>query len=76
MKSRNDPESAGADCAQPVIDALASIEFRALSFAQLRLLNAALLDASERSAAETARRADDEVAGDTVRVPVPQSPDR
>jgi len=72
MKNPNSPD----DGAQKTIDALTGIDCESISFVQLRRLNAALLDASARVAAETARRSDEDSLGDTVRVAVPASPDR
>jgi hypothetical protein len=62
------------DKADQLIDTLDSVDFKSMSFVQLRRLNAALADASERVAAITANRSSDDTSGDTVRVAV--RPDR
>ncbi|MDH4046521.1 MAG: hypothetical protein OEW68_02440 [Gammaproteobacteria bacterium] len=74
MKKSNHPGV--EDTAQKAIDALTGVDCKSVSFVQLRKLNAALLDASERVAAETAHRSNDDALGDTVRVAVPTSTDR
>jgi len=60
------------DLSHGVIHALATLDVSALSSEQLRRLNAALLHAGEDVAREIRNRADDDPAGDTVRVPSPR----
>lgn len=60
------------DLSLGVIHALAMLDAKALSYVQLRRLNAALIHASEAVAEETARRSSDNGSGDTVRVTSPR----
>jgi hypothetical protein len=56
-----------------IINALAMLELNGLSFVQLRRLQKALHHALADVTRESKRRADEDVSGDTVRVPSPQS---
>ena len=76
MKNQSNAGHGAESNAQKAIDSLESLDCMALSFVQLRRVNAALLDAGERVAAETARRANEDALGDTVRVAIPTSTDR
>jgi hypothetical protein len=58
--------------ASKAIQALAEIDITALSYVKLRRLNAALIQACEKLKQETAGRAENTIAGDTVRVPAPR----
>jgi hypothetical protein len=55
-----------------VIHALALLDVKALSYMQLRRLNAALVHAGEDVARETAARSARDNGGDTVRVSSPR----
>jgi hypothetical protein len=76
MKNPATPAQSGEVAAQRAIDALHDVNFNALSFVQLKRLDAALADASRRVATVTSRRAESDAQGDTVRVAVPPSLDR
>jgi len=53
------------------INALSVLDLRGLSFTQLRRLQKTLEQAIASVAAESARRADEDSSGDTVKVPSP-----
>lgn len=55
-----------------VIHALGMLDVKALSYVQLRRLNAALLHAGDDVSREIRTRTDEDVSGDTVRVPSPR----
>jgi hypothetical protein len=76
MTNRNKTGQSTESLAQQLIDGLDAVDCAGLSFVQLRRLNAALLDAGERVAEETAKRSATDAQGDTVRVAVPHSLDR
>ena len=76
MSGKEKIDFAADDLANAAIEALQNIDVGALSFLQLRRLNAALMHASEVVTDETARRSDDEASGDTVRISVPPDPAR
>lgn len=61
-------ESDVHDLSLGVIHALAMVDVKALSYLQLRRLNAALTHACEAVAKEAERRAETDNSGDTVRV--------
>ena len=54
-----------------VVDSLEDLDLAALSFVQLRRLHKVLQQASNDVEKETARRAQEDSSGDTVRVPSP-----
>ena len=60
------------DLSLGVIHALAVLDVAALSYVQLRRLNAALLHAGEDVAREIRQRSENDLGGDTVRVPSPR----
>ena len=60
------------DLSLGVIHALAMLDVKALSYVQLRRLNAALLHAGDDVSQEIRARADEDLSGDTVRVPSPR----
>lgn len=76
MKNPGTPVQSGEVAAQRAIDALHNVDFNALSFVQLKRLDAALADAVRRVATVASRRAENDAQGDTVRVAVPPSLDR
>jgi hypothetical protein len=76
MKKTGTPAQSGEDAAQRAIDALHDLNLNSLSFVQLKRLGTALADATRRIATETDRLAESDAQGDTVRVAIPQSPDR
>lgn len=55
-----------------IINALAMLELKSLSFVQLKRLQKALRHACEDVTKETDRRTDSDSSGDTVRVPSPE----
>jgi hypothetical protein len=55
-----------------IINALAMLELKSLSFVQLKRLQKALRHACDDVGKETDRRADSDNSGDTVRVPSPE----
>jgi hypothetical protein len=55
-----------------IINALAMLELKGLSFVQLKRLQKALQHAGEDVAKESNRRAESDNSGDTVRVPSPE----
>ena len=68
-------ETAGANVdaqASEAIKALAKIDITALSYVKLRRLNAVLIQASEKLRIESVSRSENNVGGDTVRVPSPR----
>jgi hypothetical protein len=58
--------------ASEAIQALAKIDIATLSYATLRRLSAALIQASEKLKTESDTRSENIVGGDTVRVPSPR----
>ena len=58
--------------ANEAIKALAEIDITELSYVKLRRLNAALIQASEKLRIESVTRSENNVGGDTVRVPSPR----
>ena len=58
--------------ANEAIKALAAIDIAALSYVKLRRLNAVLIQASEKLRIESVTRSENNVGGDTVRVPSPR----
>ena len=62
----------GQDQTLSIINALAMLELHGLSFVQLKRLQKALEQAGKDIAKESARRAETDNSGDTVRVPPPQ----
>ena len=76
MKKTGTPAPGGEEATQRAIDALHDVNFNALSFVQLKRLGTALADVTRRIATETDRLAESDAQGDTVRVAIPQSPDR
>ena len=60
------------DQASEAIQALAKIDITALSYVKLRRLNAVLIRASEKLRIESVCRSENNVGGDTVRVPSPR----
>ena len=71
MKNQKIHETDVHDLSLSVIHALALVDVKALSYHQLRRLNAALVHAGEEAARETALRYEAE-SGDTVRVTSPK----
>jgi len=59
------------DPSTAVIDSLQNLNLATLSFVQLRRLHNVLRRASSEIDAESARRAEEDNSGDTVRVPSP-----
>ena len=70
-KSRSTGASVDAQ-ANEAIQALAKIDITALSYVKLRRLNAVLIQASEKLRIESVCRSENNVGGDTVRVPSPR----
>ena len=58
--------------ANEAIKALAAIDITELSYVKLRRLNAVLIQASEKLRIESVTRSENNVGGDTVRVPSPR----
>jgi hypothetical protein len=70
-KSRSSGASVDAQ-ANEAIQALAKIDITALSYVKLRRLNAVLIQSSEKLRIESVWRSENNVGGDTVRVPSPR----
>lgn len=66
-------KTVGQDQSLKIINSLAMLDLKDLSFVQLRRLLKALEHASKDVALESERRADNETSGDTVRVPSPEA---
>ncbi|MGH8130163.1 MAG: hypothetical protein ACRES3_04840 [Steroidobacteraceae bacterium] len=70
--SENESSNAGVSGRSlGVIAALEGLEVNALSFAELRQLNAALTHVGDIVTSEIARRSSNDASGDTVKVAVP-----
>ena len=61
------------DLSSEVIQAIDQLDLKALSYVQLRRLNATVMQAVGDVNEELTLRAEDDNAGDTVRVPVPSA---
>lgn len=65
-------ETLDIDPSTGVVDSLEKLNLTTLSFIQLRRLRNVLQQASDDVEKETARRAEEDNSGDTVRVPSPK----
>ena len=65
-------ETLDIDPSTGVVDSLEKLKLSTLSFIQLRRLRNVLQQASDDVEKETARRAEEDNSGDTVRVPSPK----
>ena len=63
---------AAQDSSLEAIDTLAALDLSELSFVQLKRLEKVLRQAGEAVAGESAKRADVDNSGDTVKVPSPK----
>lgn len=66
-------ETEAQDASQDAIQAIEQVDLKTLSYIQLRRLYATVMQAVDNLNEELVIRADEDNAGDTVRVPVPSA---
>lgn len=76
MADSKTDETDANDPSLVVIDALDRMDVKALSYIQLRRLHAEMTHALDEVVSETQLRAENDNAGDTVRVPVPEKQEK